>query len=610
MSSGCGDVLSLADLQTAKKHQVFEAEVITGKSGGVASGADIDYATNQVTGQVQKTLPAVLRDAGFRPASFNFTTGGTIAENEADLVVLWPIPDGGDGNYYKWKGTLPKVIPASSTPLTTGGISDSAWSPVTDNTLREELAATGGSLLIADFSSPDAYSYIAEATSFAQLRTITPRAEGVKIKLRGYRNGSELGGGVFIGHLTAKADNGITVASGGGSYYWEREDVKNIDVFMAGAHGDGSTDDYSYFQAAIDYVQTLNLVAGAVTGSVIAPFGYTYKIGTQLVLSVPLKFHVLGNLYWSASTDYAIKVGTGATWNVRYDIYIKNAWADSTLSFPTTINSAGVGLMTINSMTFSTVKIDTATGFNNRILYLLADGSLGYQQVVQHNTFDLGQIVNSGIGISLLSLDAASSSAQANRFYIRNIYQNYKNIEIDDSTHSASNSNTFYINAMDNCRDVGLDLYSHLNYFYIGFAGAPGTALRENSSYGNTIEFGNSVPTDLVINFGATAANTIRCANPGPASLPASQGVASGTNYQNTYGIPLSIYGNLTFSTAGTVQVYYGKNSGALSVVQTISGSADTSIPVHLTIPPGYYYKLFTTSGTVNLGTLSLNAAL
>ena len=51
MSSGCGDVLSLADLQTAKKHQIFEAEVITGKSGGVATGADIDYATIRLLGR-------------------------------------------------------------------------------------------------------------------------------------------------------------------------------------------------------------------------------------------------------------------------------------------------------------------------------------------------------------------------------------------------------------------------------------------------------------------------------------------------------------------------------------------------------------------------------
>ncbi|AZU99505.1 tail fibers protein [Salmonella phage TS3] len=138
MSSGCGDVLSLNDLQIAKKHQIFEAEVITGKQGGVAGGADIDYATNQVTGQTQKTLPAVLRDAGFSPASFNFTTGGTLGINDANKAVLWPKEDGGDGNYYAWRGSLPKVIPAASTPLTTGGISDSAWVAFGDITFRAE----------------------------------------------------------------------------------------------------------------------------------------------------------------------------------------------------------------------------------------------------------------------------------------------------------------------------------------------------------------------------------------------------------------------------------------------------------------------------------------
>ncbi|YP_008239742.1 tail spike protein [Salmonella phage Jersey] len=138
MSTGCGDVLSLNDLQVAKKHHIFEAEVITGKQGGVAGGADIDYATNQVTRQTQKTLPAVLRDAGFSPASFNFTTGGTLGINDADKAVLWPKEDGGDGNYYAWRGSLPKVIPAASTPITTGGISDSAWVAFGDITFREE----------------------------------------------------------------------------------------------------------------------------------------------------------------------------------------------------------------------------------------------------------------------------------------------------------------------------------------------------------------------------------------------------------------------------------------------------------------------------------------
>nr|AAK85132.1 38 kDa minor structural protein [Salmonella phage MB78] len=67
MSSGCGDVMSLNDLQIAKKHQIFEAEVITGKQGGVAGGADIDYATNPVTGQTQKTLSRSLTWCWFLP---------------------------------------------------------------------------------------------------------------------------------------------------------------------------------------------------------------------------------------------------------------------------------------------------------------------------------------------------------------------------------------------------------------------------------------------------------------------------------------------------------------------------------------------------------------
>lgn len=130
MSSGCGDVLSLADLQTAKKHQLFEAEVITGKQGGVAGGADIDFATNTATGQTQKTLPAVLRDAGFFPASFDFTTGGTLSVASRNQVVYDPV----SLTWYSWAGALPKVVPAGTNPLL-----DSNWKPQTDPKLRDDL---------------------------------------------------------------------------------------------------------------------------------------------------------------------------------------------------------------------------------------------------------------------------------------------------------------------------------------------------------------------------------------------------------------------------------------------------------------------------------------
>ena len=129
----CGDVLSLEDLQTAKKHQIFEAEVITGKAGGVSSGADIEYATNQATGQVQKTLPAILRDAGFQPASFDFSTGGTLIVNDRNKVVYDPVSK----TWYSWGGALPHVIAAGTNPV---GVAD--WTPQTDPNLRADLASS------------------------------------------------------------------------------------------------------------------------------------------------------------------------------------------------------------------------------------------------------------------------------------------------------------------------------------------------------------------------------------------------------------------------------------------------------------------------------------
>lgn len=150
MSSGCGDVLSLQDLKTAKLHQIFEAEVITGLAGGVVGGADIEYATNQITGQVQKTLPAILRDLGYKPASFTFTTGGTLSVNDRQVAVLWSLSAGGDGDYYYWEGDLPKTIPANSTPTSTGGVAVGAWRPVGDLTLRGNLATPNFGLIVDD----------------------------------------------------------------------------------------------------------------------------------------------------------------------------------------------------------------------------------------------------------------------------------------------------------------------------------------------------------------------------------------------------------------------------------------------------------------------------
>lgn len=53
-----------------------------------------------------------------------------------------------DGEYYRWDGTLPKNVPAGSTPATTGGVGLGAWISVGDAALRSDLAKPTGAGLI------------------------------------------------------------------------------------------------------------------------------------------------------------------------------------------------------------------------------------------------------------------------------------------------------------------------------------------------------------------------------------------------------------------------------------------------------------------------------
>lgn len=211
MSSGCGDVLSLEDLKTAKKHQTFEAEVITGHVGGVSSGAETDTATNAVTGQVQKTLPAILRDLGFSPASFDFTTGGTLTVSDRDAVVYNPA----DNNWYSWSGGLPHVVTAGTDPT-----ADVNWKPRTDQLLRQELASGNGLYLIGS------------VTGLAALRNITPSAAGQAIQVEsGFNKSKTLYR--YDATDTTSADNGGTVIVTTGGARWKLFDNANagIDLF-------------------------------------------------------------------------------------------------------------------------------------------------------------------------------------------------------------------------------------------------------------------------------------------------------------------------------------------------------------------------------------------
>lgn len=219
MSSGCGDVLSLADLQTAKKHHIFEDEVITGKSGGVATGADIDYATNQVTGQTQKTLPAVLRDVGFSPVSWDFSTGGTLAAGDRGKVVYDPVSQ----TWYSYAGTLPATVPAGFNP-----VGNADWKPQTDPDLRNNLAGADGFSLIG-------------AANYDDIRNYT----GGGTRILCYGRATEFDGahGIFALDAadTTSSDNDGTILVTTEGKRWKRKFTGRFQAIWFGAVGDGVT---------------------------------------------------------------------------------------------------------------------------------------------------------------------------------------------------------------------------------------------------------------------------------------------------------------------------------------------------------------------------------
>lgn len=69
-----------------------------------------------------------------------FTSGYNITQRNEVLLF--------SGEWYRWDGTLPKIVPAASSPATTGGINSGAWVSVGDAALRNDLAASDSAVLV------------------------------------------------------------------------------------------------------------------------------------------------------------------------------------------------------------------------------------------------------------------------------------------------------------------------------------------------------------------------------------------------------------------------------------------------------------------------------
>ncbi|EAB6379075.1 phage tail protein [Salmonella enterica subsp. enterica serovar Emek] len=96
--------------------------------------AGINYAANQAI----SNYGYITKDS--------FEDGSTLSL--ANECLRWK----SNGEYYRWDGTLPKVVPPASTPDSTGGIGQGEWVGVGDASLRSNLSDPDGYKLIGGLS--------------------------------------------------------------------------------------------------------------------------------------------------------------------------------------------------------------------------------------------------------------------------------------------------------------------------------------------------------------------------------------------------------------------------------------------------------------------------
>ncbi len=160
-----------------------------------------------------------------------------------------------NGEYYRWDGELPKIVPASSTPDSTGEVKLGAWVSVGDASLRSEISGKTGLSTIGKFNS------IADLRNFDGYLSII---NGSLVNVASYYDGYGYGGGIFRWDATSTDadDGGYTIKPTGnaGTGRWKREFVaaylaRTVSPLEFGAKMNDSTfDSAPAINAAISYL--------------------------------------------------------------------------------------------------------------------------------------------------------------------------------------------------------------------------------------------------------------------------------------------------------------------------------------------------------------------
>lgn len=196
-----------------------------------------------------------------------------------------------------------------------------------------------------DFSKNDGYKYLGQVTSFADLRTLTPTEDGIIVRLKGWNSGSTLGGGLFVGSLSAKTDDGGVTASNGGSYNWTRIGFEYVTPEMFGALGDGVTDDTAAIQKMLN---------SSVLEARFSDRTYATKNGFDITVAGKVLSGSGAKIYYpktTASYYHCLRVGAN-------DVTIKDLYIYSDASLVRDDTGFGISIGPFSYTTISNVTLE------------------------------------------------------------------------------------------------------------------------------------------------------------------------------------------------------------------------------------------------------------
>lgn len=226
--------------------------------------------------------------------------------------------------------------------------------------------------------------------------------------------------------------------------------------FDFGAVGDNVADDTAAIQAAISAAQDVATYYGGRGGELYVPGGFCFRTTAPLRFTKPIKVRFGSFINYTPTTGDAVVIGAPG-WQQYYDMEFAGVInTTGNPGYPTGVNAGGTNGVRILAMTFSSLRVERIEGFTNAGVYLDGTGTTFSPQVIQHDRLDFYQIVKCGVGIYARSVDAATSSVEANYCHTSDCYQNFIDFVLDNQGgEHATTSNRWLFDAIDDSNPSG-----------------------------------------------------------------------------------------------------------------------------------------------------------